>query len=237
MRGRRGRAAARLALLGPVSAGLALCGGAPVAGAAGGSGARGPGGDAPDLAMVVAGGAGQPTAVRSGEQRFARLWQLLEPMYTGTERVPEAWVEGRHPPVRITVVWGLTGIGGWPETRRPPGGDVAIERQDQLVVAEDGTPWVRSDPAPEVDDDDIRWHRAPRSVFERLDRTGLLGGPVSGTEADGRGPATDAAWWAIPGLAVGFAAGVSGTVAIRRAAARPGAGPPREGPRQQLIDL
>ncbi len=160
-------------------------------------------------------------------------------MYTGTERVPAAWVEGRHPPVRITVVWGLSGIGGWPETRRPPGGDVAIERQDQLVVAEDGTPWVRSDPAPEVEDDDIRWHRAPRSVFERLDRAGLLGGPVSGAapEADGCGPAGDAVWWAIPGLAVGFAAGVGGTVAIRRAAARSGAGPPREGPRQQLIDL
>ncbi|WP_418896248.1 hypothetical protein [Streptomyces cupreus] len=219
--------------MGPVSAALALCGGAPAAGAVG-SAAR-----PPDLAMVVAGGAGQPTAVRSGEPRFARLWQLLEPMHTGTERVPEAWTEGRHPPVRITVVWGLTGVGGWPMTDSPPGGDVAIQRQDQLLVAEDGTPWVRSDPAPEVEDDDIRWHRAPRSVFERLDRAGLLGGPVGGasTEADGPDPALDAVWWALPGLAVGFAAGVGGTLAIRRAAARPGGGPPRQEPRQQLIDL
>ncbi|MDT9698991.1 hypothetical protein [Streptomyces sp. P17] len=233
MRGCRGRVAARLVLLGPVSAALALCGGAPAAGAA--DRAARP----PDLTMVVAGGAGQPTAVRSGEVRFARLWQLLEPMHTGTERVPEAWSEGRYPPVRITVVWGLTGVGGWPTTDSPPGGDVAIERQDQLFVAEDGTPWVRSDPAPDVEDDDIRWHRAPRSVFERLDRAGLLGAPASGASAgtDGSVPAADAVWWAIPGLAVGFAAGVGGTLAIRRAAARPGGGPPREEPRQQLIDL
>ncbi|WP_409470114.1 hypothetical protein [Streptomyces sp. HC307] len=233
MRDRRGRTAARLAVLGPVSAALALCGGAPTAGAAGRA-AR-----APDLAMVVVGGAGQPTAVRSGEQPFARLWQLLEPMYTGTERVPEAWTEGRYPPVQITVVWGLTGVGGWPMTDSPPGGDVAIERQDQLLVAEDGTPWVRSDPAPDVEDDDIRWHRAPRSVYERLDRAGLLGGPASepAPQADSSAPAADAVWWAIPGLAVGFAAGAGGTLAIRRAAARPGGGPPREEPRQQLIDL
>ncbi|MGW0910642.1 hypothetical protein ACWD1Z_02665 [Streptomyces sp. NPDC002784] len=225
--------AARLVLLGPVSAALALCGGAPATGAVGGAGR------APDVAMVVAGGAGQPTAVRSGEPRFARLWQLLEPTYTGTERVPETWTEGRHPPVRLMVVWGLTGVGGWPMTASPPGGDVALQRQDQLFVAEDGTPWVRSDPAPDVEDDDIRWHRAPRSVFERLDRSGLLGGPVraASAEADGPVPAVDAVWWAIPGLAVGFAAGAGGTLAIRRAATRPGGGPPREEPRQRLIDL
>lgn len=105
MRVRRGRTAARLALLGAVAAGPALYGGTAAAGAAG-AGGVGAAADAPDLAMIVGGGGGQPTSVRSGEPRFARLWQLLEPMYTGTERVPEAWVEGRHPPVRITVVWG-----------------------------------------------------------------------------------------------------------------------------------
>ncbi|MFE6362091.1 hypothetical protein ACFVP3_19155 [Streptomyces sp. NPDC057806] len=232
----RGRMAARLVLLGPVSVALALCGGAPAAGAVGGA-AR-----APDLAMVAAGSVGsvgQPTVMRSGEPRFARLWQLLEPTYTGTERVSEAWSEGRHPPVRLTVVWGLTGVGGRSTTGSPPGGGVALERRDQLIVAEDGTPWVRSDPAPHVEDDDIRWHRAPRSVFERLDRSGLFGGPVHGAPAPAGGsvPAVDAVWWAIPGLALGFAAGAGGTLAIRRAAARPGGGPPREEPRQQLIDL
>ncbi|WP_063776968.1 hypothetical protein [Streptomyces viridochromogenes] len=237
MRPGLGGKARLLVLLVPVSFALVLCGAAPAASAVPAQ-AR----DVPDVAMVVAGGSGRTTATRSGEQPFARLWQLLQPTYVGTERVPEDWVGGRHPPIRLTVIWGLTGIGGWPETNRAPGGDVAVQRQDQLFVAEDGTPWVRSDPAPDVEDDDIRWHRAPRSVFERLDLTGLLG-----ETEDERAVATTAearpwaamgdAGWAVAGLAVGFATGVGGTLLIRRAAARPEAGPPREEPRQELIDL
>lgn len=198
---------------------------------------RGPEGVAPDLAMVVVGDSGRTTAVRSGRPYFIRLWQLLEPAYTGTERVPEAWEEGRYPPVRITVVWGLTGIGGWPQTDAPPGGDVAVERQDQLFLAADGTPWVRTDPAPEREDDDIRWHRAPRALFDQLDREGLLGATARIDQDSGDGGPARGVWWAVPGLAVGFAAGAGGTRLIRRAAARPTAGPPRDEPRQELIDL
>ncbi len=227
----------RLTLLLAVSAVLVLWGTAATALAAPAQGR-----DVPDVAMVVAGGEGRTTATRSGEQPFARLWQLLQPAYVGTERVPEDWAEGRHPPIRITVIWGLTGVGGWPQTNRPPGGDVAVQRQDQLFVAEDGTPWVRSDLAPELEDDDIRWHRAPRSVFERLDLEKLVG--VSEDELAGA-PTVEArpgsvigdTGWAVAGLAVGFVTGVGGTLLIRRAAARPGAGPPREEPRQELIDL
>ncbi|GAA3973373.1 hypothetical protein [Streptomyces plumbiresistens] len=225
-----------------MSVAAALCG-MPAADAV----LHGAGRDAPNVAVVVAGGTGRTTAVRSGEPDFARLWQLLEPMYAGTERVSRAWDEGRYPPVLITVVWGLTGIGGWPQTDAAPGGDVAMERQDQLFVAGDGTPWVRSDAAPDVDDDDIRWHRAPRSVFERMSWAGLLGEADERAAAeslgDAGGPggghrsAASGVWWAIPGLAAGFAAGVGGTLLIRRAAARPGTGPPREEPRQELIDL
>ncbi|MGC9535381.1 hypothetical protein [Streptomyces sp. UG1] len=202
--------------------------------------------DVPDVATVIAGGTGRTAAMRSGETAFARLWQLLQPTYVGTERVPEDWDEGRYPPIRMTVVWGLTGVGGWPQTNRAPGGDVAVQRLDQLFVAEDGTPWVRSDLAPDVEDDDIRWHRAPRSVFERLDLARLVGGSegeadvvAAGTAAgDGwSGPVPDGAGWGLAGLAVGFATGVGGTLLIRRAADRQGAGPPREGPRQELIDL
>ncbi|MET9966830.1 hypothetical protein ABZZ80_13170 [Streptomyces sp. NPDC006356] len=229
--------AARLTLLLAVSAVLVLWGAAATALAV-------PAGrpDVPDVAMVVAGGTGGTTATRSGEQSFARLWQLLQPTYVGTERVPEGWVEGRHPPIRITVTWGLTGIGGWPQTNRPPGGDVAVQRQDQLFVAEDGTPWVRSDLAPELEDDDIRWHRAPRSVFERLDLEELVGVSKDelsrATTVEARsGSVVGNAGWAVAGLAVGFATGVGGTLLIRRAAALPGAGPPREEPRQELIDL
>lgn len=240
--GRRGwRAAgwgkARLALLAPMSAALALCGTATTASAVPAQGR-----DVPDVAVVVAGGTGRTKTLRSGESAFARLWQLLQPTYVGTERVAEEWGEGRHPPMRITVIWGLTGVGGWPRTNRPPSGDVAIQRQDQLFVAGDGTPWVRSDLSPDVEDDDIRWHRAPRSVFERLDLAGLLGETEEqldeASDAGERpGLAMGDAGWAVAGLVLGFATGVGGTLLIRRAAARPGAGPPRKEPRHELIDL
>ncbi|MEU3887613.1 hypothetical protein [Streptomyces sp. NPDC029041] len=192
--------------------------------------------------MIVEGGTGRTTAVRSGQPAFARLWQLLEPTYRGTERVPEEWTEGNFPQVRLTVVWGLSGVGGWPTTNRPPGGDVAVERQDQLVVAEDGTPWVRSDPTPAVEDDDIRWHRAPRSLFDRLDRARLLGDAEGGTAGSAAaaglpGPGRGEVRWAVAAGALGLAAGAGGTLLIRRAAARREAGPPREEPRQVLIDL
>ncbi|WP_225078991.1 MULTISPECIES: hypothetical protein [unclassified Streptomyces] len=216
-----------------VGVGVLLCGVSPVAAAADGGGAP----RAPDVALVVAGGSGRTRALRVGDRDFALLRELLRPAYTGTEPVPDAWAQGRHPGVRVTVVWGLTGVGGWPVTSRPPGGDVAVERQDQLIVAEDGTPWVRSDLAPDVEDDDIRWHRTSRDLYERLARTGLLGdtdgapsGSAPGGSPGGRG---DQLWWAAGGLA----AGAGGTLLICRAAARRGAGPPREEPRQELIEL
>ncbi|MEU0743657.1 hypothetical protein [Streptomyces sp. NPDC006134] len=234
---------ASVLLVSPGSEETAAPPGVPVAGAAGPA----PGRDVPDLALLVS-PTGRTSTVRSGEPRFAALWQLLQPAYTGTERVPGAWAEGGYPKVRITVVWGLTGVGGWPQTRRPPGGDVAVHRQDQLFVAEDGTPWVRSDPSPEVEDDDIRWHRAPRPVFARLDREGLLGepedraaagdvpvggSPAGGSAEGGAGPGAAGVRWA----AAGLAAGAGGMLLICRAAARRKAGPPREEPRQELVDL
>jgi hypothetical protein len=181
--------------------------------------------DLPDVAMMIAGSTGRTTTVRAwgaseaGED-YALLWQLLQPTYASTERVPQAWQEGRYPPVRFTVVWGLTGVGGWPQTKRAPGGDVAVERQDQLFMAQDGTPWVRSDPAPAVEDDDIRWHRAPREVLARVERERLFT-DGAGSEGSGRGSgaASDAqtgVWWAIPGLALGVALGAGGSVLIRR---------------------
>ncbi|MEU5596546.1 hypothetical protein [Streptomyces sp. NPDC020298] len=189
----------------------------------GASGARAA--DSPDLAMIVSGGTGTTTtALRSGEPAFDRLWQLLQPTYTRTEPVPTAWSQGRYPAVRLTVVWGLTGVGGWPQSHRAPGGDVAVERQDQLFLAKDGTPGVQ--------DDDVRWHRAPRAVYDRLAREGFM---AESREASGGGGlgSGDALWWAAGGLAAGFAGGFLAC----RAAARREAGPPREEPRQELIDL
>ncbi|MFJ9725291.1 hypothetical protein ACIRP3_21315 [Streptomyces sp. NPDC101209] len=216
-------------------AAVAMCG-APAAHADGGR-------DVPDVAMVVAGGTGRTTVLRPGEAAFACLRRLLAPTYTGTERVPEDWTEGRYPPVHLTVVWGLSGVGGWPQTDRAPGGDVAVERQDQLLVAADGTPWIRSDPAPEVRDDDIRWHRAPRSVFVELERQKVLSGlgdagnsagGSTGARSTGAG---NSVRWGLSGLGAGLVAGVGGMLLLRRAAARHAAGPPRDEPRQELIDL
>ncbi|MGW6009892.1 hypothetical protein [Streptomyces sp. NPDC055210] len=195
-------------------------------------------GGSPNLAVVVAGdGTGRTTSVRSGEPDFARLWQLTGPTATGTEKVPQEWLEGRFPAVRATVVWGTTGVGGWPETDRAPGGDIFMGRQDQVFLAKDGTPWIRSDPALDVNDDDIRWHRAPRSVYDHLRQRELFGsGPVVG----GGSRSGDRAWWAAPGVTTGLAAGIvlgsGGTLLIRRAAAGREPGPPRES-RQELIDL
>ncbi|MFJ8358873.1 hypothetical protein [Streptomyces sp. NPDC093984] len=186
--------------------------------------------DIPDMALVVAGDSGRTTTLRPGDRRFALLWQLLAPTRTRTERVPEAWQRGRYPPARATVVWALTGIGGWPYTRRAPGGDVAIERQDQVFLAADGTPWVRSDPAPDVADDDIRWRRVPKDVFERLERDGLFGAAPA---APGGGLRDDLRWAAV-GLGAGLALGAGGTLAVRRRAAAQRVAEP---PRQELIDL
>lgn len=189
--------------------------------------------DRPDVAMIVSDGRGTaPTALRSGDQAFTRLWQLLRPTDQGTEPVPPAWAEGRYPAVRLTVVWGLSGVGGWPQTRRAPGGDVAVEQQDQLFLAADGTPWVRTDPSPQTQDDDIRWHRASRTGYDRLARDGFIA-PDHDSSGGGGRRTDDPLWWAAGGLAAGFASGWL----TRRAAARREAGPPPDEPRQELIDL
>lgn len=198
---------------------------------AGAAPAQARGKDIPDLALVVTNGTGRTTTLRSGDRDFAVLWQLMSPTETATEPVPDAWTRGRYPRVRATVVWALTGIGGWPYTRRAPGGDVAVERQDQVFLAADGTPWVRSDPAPDVSDDDIRWRRAPRSAFDRLERDGLFGPPAPAATAG----TSEGLRWGAAGLAAGLGLGVCGTYALRRTAARR-QGMPRE-PRQELIDL
>ncbi|MGW2101033.1 hypothetical protein ACWCPX_25710 [Streptomyces olivaceoviridis] len=158
---------------------------------------------------------------------------LLDPAYIGTERVPREWAEdGRYPPVRFTVLWGPTEVGGRAQTRPAPGGDVAMLRQDQLFLAEDGTPWVRTDPAPDALDDDIRWHRPPQREYDRPAGGGFLWLGEAPTAA------REAVWSRVRGGAAdGLAVGVLGTLLVRNAAARRGAGPPRGAPRRELIDL
>ncbi|MFR9796338.1 hypothetical protein ACL02U_10600 [Streptomyces sp. MS06] len=67
---------------------------------------------ASDLARVITAGTERTRLLRSGEPALTRLEQLLRPSYKGTVRVPDAWRKGRFPPVRVTVVRGLTGFGG-----------------------------------------------------------------------------------------------------------------------------
>ncbi|MFE1201829.1 hypothetical protein ACFW5V_09045 [Streptomyces sp. NPDC058762] len=212
------------------AAGAAALWWAGVTGAAAADGARAV--DEPDVAVVVWAGDGRTASWHAGESDFDRLRWLLDPAYTGTERVPEAWTEGRRPPVRFTVLWGLTGVGGWPQTQRAPGGDVAMLRQDQFFLAGDGTPWVRSDLAPDLTDDDIRWHRASRRAYEQMTDEGFFTAGGKGAEGDDDG--WHGVWWA---AAAGLGTGVAGTLLIRRAADRYRAGPPRGEPRQELIDL
>ncbi|WKX19124.1 MULTISPECIES: hypothetical protein [unclassified Streptomyces] len=211
------------------AAGAAALWWAGATGAAAADGARAV--DEPDVAVVVWAGDGRTASWHAGESDFDRLRWLLDPGYTGTEQVPEAWTEGRRPPVRFTVLWGLTGVGGWPQTQRAPGGDVAMLRQDQFFLTEDGTPWVRSDLAPDLMDDDIRWHRASRRAYERMRDEGFF--TADGTGAEGGDGGRHGVWWAAAGLGTG----VAGTLLIRRAADRYRAGPPRGEPRQELIDL
>lgn len=161
MAGRGGRVRSGIAVFSGVV--LAVLAAHPAGASAPAAGHRGP-----DMALVIEGGTGRTTALHSGERDFTRLWDLLTPTYMGTVRVPDAWTAGDFPRVRATVMWGLSGVGGWPQTDSAPGGDVAMGRQDQLFLAADGTPWVRTDPSPDVVDDDIRWHRASRSVYERM---------------------------------------------------------------------
>ncbi|MFI9648532.1 hypothetical protein ACIHAA_19805 [Streptomyces sp. NPDC052040] len=217
VRGRRGSVAAL------VAAAVVLVGAAAPA--------RAMSSDIPDLALVTANGSGRTTALRSGDRDFALLWQLLSPTETSTEPVPDGWRRGHLPQVRASVVWALTGIGGWPYTRRAPGGDVAVERRDEVFLAADGTPWVRSAPAPDFSGAGVRWHRGPRPVFDRLEKEGLLGGPAA-PAGDG---SSGGLRWGAAGLAAGLALGVGGSWAGRRAAARR-QGEPRE-PRHELIDL
>ncbi len=165
---------------------------AGVTGAAGASAAGPePPDDEPDVAVVVWPGVGRTASWHAGEVGLDRLRSLLDPSSTVTERAPEAWTRDDRPAVRFTVLWGLTGVGGWPRTRRAPGGDVAMPRQDQFFTDRDGTPWVRTDPAPGVADDDIRRHRVPPEVYARLADDGFVGtaapGAGQGDGGDGDG--------------------------------------------------
>ncbi|WP_328671029.1 hypothetical protein [Streptomyces sp. NBC_00328] len=195
-------------------------------------------GDSPDVALTIAGDTGRTTTLHNEDPDFARLWRLLSPRYTGTEKAPDGWKDGHLPEPQATVIWGVTGPGDGTQTaHRTPDGDVTIERQDQVYLALDGTPWVQSNLSPDSMNHDIRWHPAPRSVFDELMKDGRLFG--SGSAGSTASVELDPAFWAVPGLAAGVALGAGAAWFISHAAVRArreNAGP-LLGPHQELIEL
>ncbi|MFE2303042.1 hypothetical protein ACFXAW_33165 [Streptomyces sp. NPDC059445] len=167
-------------------------------------------GDSPDIVLTVAGDTGRTTTLHSGDPDFGRLWRLLSPRYEGPKKTPAEWADGRLPVPEVTVIWGVTGAGG----------DVAIERQDQVFLTADGEPWVRSDLAPDLVGGDFRWHRAPQSVLGQLTQEGRLFGSGSGAVASSARVEPDPAAWALPGLVAGLAIGAGATWFVRRAKVR-----------------
>ncbi|MFE1292045.1 hypothetical protein [Streptomyces sp. NPDC058751] len=198
---------------------------APAVRESAGNTAQSSSGDSPDIVLTVAGDTGLPTTMHSGDPDFGRLWRLLSPRYTGPKKTPDEWADGRLPAPQVTVIWGVTN----------PGGDVSIERQDQVFLTADGAPWVRSNLAPDLVGGDFRWHRAPLSVFAELLKEGKLFG--SGSPTSAVRVALDPAAWAVPGLAAGLALGVGATWFVRRATVRRVNTEPLREPRQELVEV
>ncbi|MFF4538862.1 hypothetical protein [Streptomyces aureus] len=185
-------------------------------------------GDSPDIVLTVAGDTGRTTTLHSGDPDFGLLWRLLSPRYAGPKKTPAEWADGRLPVPVVTVVWGVTDAGG----------DVAIERQDQVYLAADGAPWVRSDLAPDLVGGDYRWHRAPQSVLDQLTQERRLFGSGSAVSAVRVEP--DPAAWAVPGLVAGLAIGASASWFVRRARVRrvnAGYAEPLPEPRPELVEV
>ncbi|MFI0965355.1 hypothetical protein ACH4S8_28740 [Streptomyces sp. NPDC021080] len=193
--------------------------------------------DSPDVALTIAGDTGRTTTLHNEDPDFGRLWRLLSPRYTGTEKAPDGWKDGHLPEPQATVIWGVTGPSDGTRTaHRTPGGDVTISRQDQVYLSVDGTPWVRSNLSPDSMNHDIRWHPASRSVFDELVKDGRLFG--SGVTVSAPEVELDPAAWAVPGLAAGVALGAGAAWFISQAAfrARRANAGPLLGPRQELIE-
>ncbi|MGW3913838.1 hypothetical protein ACWEBX_20280 [Streptomyces sp. NPDC005070] len=214
--------AAPSALAGPAASGPVA---APAVRESAENAAQRPSGDSPDIVLTIAGDTGRTTTLHSGDPDFGLLWRLLSPRYTGPKKTPDEWADGHLPGPEVTVIWGVTG----------PGGDVAIERQDQVFLTADGAPWVRSDLAPDMVGGDFRWHRAPLSVFDQLAREERLFG--SGAAASSVRVEPDPAAWALPGLAAGLALGAGATWFVRRATARRVNAEPLPEPVQELVEV
>ncbi|MEU6377716.1 hypothetical protein [Streptomyces sp. NPDC046909] len=208
----------------------------------------------PTSVLIVSPESSETASLYYSDRQYGALERLLGDTAMGTAvKPPEAdLVTGPQ----INVTWMLHDVSPWRVDRVYPGvgsQDVWIHTAANLDATTNGT-WHRAG-RPTV----------LRNLLKDLGVMGKASGDgnaveypppwdmdadSTGTGAPESAPATAPAparraesadgadWgWAAPGLAVGVAAGVGGTVLIRRAAGRLEAGPPREEPRQELIDL
>ncbi|MFI8530659.1 hypothetical protein ACIGMX_10450 [Streptomyces aquilus] len=203
----------------------------------------------PTSVLIVSPESAETASLYYSDREYGTLERLLgEPGAGAADKPPEAdLIAGPQ----INVTWMVHDVSPWRVDRVYPAADsqaVWIHTAANLDESTNGT-----------------WHRAqqPKVLRGLLKDLGVMGKASAGdsaveypppwdtyggdTEAtrspdptlaasaarsSAAGDATDW-WWALPGLAVG----AGGTLLIRRAAARQKAEPPREEPRQELIDL
>ncbi|NUO45660.1 MAG: hypothetical protein HOV82_26945 [Streptomyces sp.] len=201
--------------------------------------------------LIVSPESAETASLYYSDRDYSVLERLLGAPGTGTaDKPPEAdLIVGPQ----LNVTWMVHDVSPWRVDRVYPAKDseaVWIHTAANLDASANGT-----------------WHRArqPAVLRDLLKNLGVMGKATDGDSAveypppwDTDGMAAEASqrpdptlaagpaqpsgsgagggtdwWWALPGIA----AGVGGTLLIRRAAARQKAGPPREEPRQELIDL
>jgi hypothetical protein len=195
----------------------------------------------PTSVLVVAPSTTEAAGLTYSDEKYGELDRLLGRPGAGSRtKPPEADLTGAR---QINVTWLLHDVDPW--------------RLDQVYVDTDSTAvWIHT-AANLPRSRNGAWYRAeqPTALRGLLKELGVMGRSVSDTSVKPRAaepvtestlspaqaatsPGGDSGWsWALPGLGAGLVIGTGGSLLIRRAAARQDAGPPREEPRQELIDL
>ncbi|MFJ5776785.1 hypothetical protein [Streptomyces sp. NPDC093094] len=201
--------------------------------------------------LVVSPASGETASLYYSDRRYGVLERLLGTPGEGrAAKPPEAdlvrsrqinvtWLAHDISPVRVDRihlgskspdVWIHTSAtppewnGTWHRSLQP---DVLRTLLDELGVMGQDVDPEQAGTVPAAGDD-TRWENGPTAKAAGRRTTGAGTAPWS----DGSGW-----WWTLPGLGAGIALGYGGALLIRRAAARHESGPPREEPRQELIDL
>ncbi|WP_240926301.1 hypothetical protein [Streptomyces sp. JB150] len=194
----------------------------------------------PTSVLVVAPSTAEAAGLTYSDEKYGELDRLLGRPGAGSRtEPPEADLTGAR---QINVTWLLHDVDPWRMNR------VFVHTGSETV-------WIHT-AATRPRSENGSWHRAeqPAALRALLAELGVMGrslshssgepraaGPVSepvpSPDRAAASPGTGSGWsWALPALGAGLAIGAGGSLLIRRAAARQDAGPPREEPRQELID-